>query len=288
MILTVFTPVYNRAYILGKLYESLLVQTCKEFEWIIVDDGSTDDVARLVEKWINEEKIDIRFFRQENGGKHRAINRGVAESSGELFFIVDSDDHLTPDAVEWILRDYQEIRLDRNIAGIGFMRCDSKGIKIGSQLPFDRKICDAFCLTYQYRATGDMAEVYKTEILKKYPFPETKDRFCPEALVWFRIADKYQILWINRCIYVCEYLTDGLTNKITKIHHLSPGNSMMFYSEHYHRKRIPISVRLKALINFWRFSFSSKIPFKDKVGMTGICGSMMLPIGFMFYLKDKR
>ena len=96
---TIFTPTYNRAYIIGKLYGSLLEQTDRNFEWLIVDDGSTDNTRELIGSFIREDRISIRYFRQENGGKHRAINRGVREAAGELFFIVDSDDQLTPEAV---------------------------------------------------------------------------------------------------------------------------------------------------------------------------------------------
>jgi glycosyltransferase involved in cell wall biosynthesis len=100
--ITIFTPTYNRAYSLRRLYDSLCKQTSNDFEWLVVDDGSTDDTENLINSFIADGKVDIRYFKQANGGKHRAINFGVREARGELFFIVDSDDQVTPDAVEWI------------------------------------------------------------------------------------------------------------------------------------------------------------------------------------------
>ncbi|MCS2864766.1 glycosyltransferase family 2 protein [Bacteroides thetaiotaomicron] len=100
---TVFTPTYNRAYILNDLYQSLCRQTCRKFEWLIVDDGSTDNTEGLVASWLDEGKMSLRYIKQPNGGKHRAINKGIQEANGDLFFIVDSDDYLAKNAIERIL-----------------------------------------------------------------------------------------------------------------------------------------------------------------------------------------
>ena len=110
-LVTVFTPVYNRKNLIGNLYQSLLSQTYKNFEWIIVDDGSTDDIDEIIKSYQNEDRILIRFIKQENGGKHRAINNGVLHAKGELFYIVDSDDYLTKDSIERIVFHYQYIKL---------------------------------------------------------------------------------------------------------------------------------------------------------------------------------
>ena len=103
MQITVFTPTYNRAHLLPRLYKSLCAQTCKDFEWVIVDDGSVDDTKSIIDGFINDNSITIRYFCQENGGKHRAINRGVKEAKGNLFFIADSDDTLPEKSIETVL-----------------------------------------------------------------------------------------------------------------------------------------------------------------------------------------
>ena len=107
---TVFTPTYNRAYILPRLYQSLREQTCKDFEWMIVDDGSTDDTGKLVAQWEDQNNgFDIHYYKIQNGGKPRAINFGITKANGDFFFMVDSDDHLTTDAVQKMLLWCKEI-----------------------------------------------------------------------------------------------------------------------------------------------------------------------------------
>ena len=129
--LTVFTPVYNRAYIISRLYESLCRQSDKDFEWVVVDDGSTDNLHTQMSAFKSEGKIAIRFFSQKNAGKHTAINRGVQEAKGRYFIIVDSDDFLTNDAVEWIRHTAALIDNDTRFAGLSGIRITPGGCKIG-------------------------------------------------------------------------------------------------------------------------------------------------------------
>ena len=124
MLITVFTPTYNRAHLLQMLYDSLCKQTFNDFEWLIVDDGSKDDTESVVNTFIAEDRLDIRYIKQSNGGKHRAINRGVAEANGDLFFIVDSDDYLSNNGLELIEYYYEQIkclRQEKNIILLGDM-----------------------------------------------------------------------------------------------------------------------------------------------------------------------
>lgn len=218
--ITIFTPIYNRAYIVKKLYESLLCQTCYDFEWLIVDDGSTDHIVSLVYQWIeNTKKFKIRFYHQENKGKHCAINYGVQLSECEAFFIVDSDDYLEEDAVETIIRYWNEISADDNFAGISGLRRKKSGEIIGGMPAFEEHV-DATNLEREYlRLGGDKAEVYKAEILRRFPFPEYEnEKFITEAVVWDRIAyEEYKIRWIDKSFLICEYLEDGLTAKGDKL-----------------------------------------------------------------------
>jgi len=255
--LTIFTPAYNRAYILPQLYKSLCAQTCSDFEWLIVDDGSTDDTNSLIEKYLHEGRVKIRYFRKENGGKHRAINFGVKEAFGQWFFIVDSDDCLTSDAVAWIQKTAELIEDDNRFAGLSGIRIKPNGEKIGGGGNFGNIDANAIDIRLKYGVVGDLAEVYKTDILRQYPFPEIEgEKFCPEALVWFRIARQYMLRYCHKGIYVCEYLSDGLTAKITKLRRESSTASMIFYSEHFH-DNISWIWKMKAAINFWRFSLSA-------------------------------
>ena len=126
--ITVFTPTYNRGYIISELYESLTQQTFKNFEWLIVDDGSSDETESIINQVIKENKINIKYKKQKNSGKHVAINNGVSDASGELFFIVDSDDYLSSDALEKLEKRFQDIKHNSEVAGI-FINCSSKNLQ---------------------------------------------------------------------------------------------------------------------------------------------------------------
>lgn len=257
--LTILTPTYNRAYIIHVLYESLCRQSLKDFEWLVVDDGSTDNIDELLGKFQADRKIEIRYIKQANGGKHTAINRAVREAKGEFFFIVDSDDYLTDDAVEWIHHTAELIADDDRFAGISGIRIHPDGKKIGGGGDFGVLDANAIDIRLKYGVVGDLAEVFKTKVLKEHPFPVLDgEKFCPEALVWNRLADNYMLRYCHKGIYVCEYLADGLTAKITRLRRNSPKASMTYYSELYH-KPIAAIWKLKAAINFWRFALA---PYK--------------------------
>lgn len=288
MKITVFTPTYNRAYIIKKLYKSLLIQTFIDFEWLIVDDGSTDNTESLVLSFVNENKINIRYIKQQNGGKHRAINKALEEAKGELFFIVDSDDQLVYNAIERILYYFNQIKEDPSFAGVCGVKAYFDGKKVGGEVDFDILDCSSILFRFNYRMKGDMAEVFRTEIFRKYPFPDIEDeRFCPEALVWNRIGMKYRLRYFNEKIYLCDYLQDGLTAKIVKLRMDSPLASMLYYSELY-KTPIPFLQKVKAATNYWRFFFCSHNSFVYKVKQIGICSLVLFPLGFLYHLNDLR
>ncbi len=280
--ITVFTPTYNRAYIIGKLYQSLCLQTCKDFEWLVVDDGSTDNTQELINSFIAENKITIRYIHKENGGKHTAINLGVKEAKGELFFIVDSDDHLTNDAVEWIKESSQGIINDNSFAGLSGVRITPNGNRIGGEFTPSLINCSALEIRNKYHIKGDLAEIYKTEILRQYPFPEYSDeRFCSEGLIWARIAKKYILRYIYKGIYICEYLNDGLTYNRVLCRKNNPQYSMLLYSELANDYQQLISSRIKYAILFWRYSELSRVSFFKKCKMIGWWAIPFLPIGII-------
>lgn len=214
--ITIFTPVYNRAYIIENLYHSLLKQSDYSFEWLIVDDGSTDHISELVNSWINNRPpFQIRFYRQNNGGKHRAINKGVLLAHGDAFFIVDSDDYLTDDAVENISKYWEQINCNEEFAGVSGLRTNTRNEIIGGMPNFEEFIDVTNLKRKIYGLNGDKAEVYKTEVLKQFPFPEFEgETFLTEAVVWDKIAySGLKIRWFNKAITICEYRSDGLTNR---------------------------------------------------------------------------
>lgn len=210
MKVSICTPTYNRAHCLEKLYNSLVNQTSKDFEWLIIDDGSKDETREKVEYFINQKKIDVKYFYKNNGGKHTAINEALKYATGEYFFIVDSDDYLKSMAVSFIIDKFNGLSSD--FAGIAFLKEFENGNLVGTT--FKGNYLDATSLERsKFKIQGDKAEVFFTELLRKYPFPVFEnEKFLTEAIVWNRIAhDGYKIRWYNESIYVCQYQTDGLS-----------------------------------------------------------------------------
>lgn len=233
--LTICTPTYNRKHLLEKLYSSLKTQTVKAFEWIIVDDGSTDDTKSLVAKWIKDKnKFNIIYIEKENGGKHTAINRGIDYASGKLFFIVDSDDYLVENAVKKIIEAYGTIKYSSDkYAGIAFNKGFSNGMVVGTTFKGD--YIDATSLERKkYNINGDKAEVFYTDILRSYKFPEFEgEKFISEALVWNRIARAgYKLRWYQDIIYICEYIEGGLTKMGNSRFKNSPKGLLLYINEY--------------------------------------------------------
>ena len=285
MFITVFTPTYNRAHLLDRLYISLCQQTFRDFEWIIVDDGSSDNTEDVVNTFISENKINVKYIRQENGGKHRAINHGVRETKGELFFIVDSDDLLPADSLETIYQTYKDIRNEKSYGGMSGLDGFIDGRIIGNGLPQNKIDCNSIEIRNKYHVTGDMSEVFRTNVIKEFPFPEIEgEKFCPEVLVWNRIAQKYKLRYINKIIYTAEYQQEGLTSNIVKIRMRSPIASMMCYAE-MNRLNIPLAQKIKAAINYWRFRFCSHSDNKPALSSLWL---FTMPIGYMMHLSDKK
>lgn len=286
MLITIFTPLYNRAHFLARICYSLSQQTYKDFEWIIVDDGSSDNSKEVVDR-INDSTQGkaIRYFYQKNGGKHRAINRGVKEAKGELFMILDSDDSLPSTALETISRYYQQIKDDENFGGVAGFMAHHDGSIIGHCST--KRVVDANSLNYryQYGATGDMCEVFKTSVLKEFPFPEiVGEKFVPEALVWNRIAQKYKLRWFQEVIYYRDYLEGGLTDKIVKIRMKSPISTTTCYQE-LCTYNVPTKVKIRSAINYWRFRMCGST---NKFTQLSLKWLWTMPIGWVMHLNDLR
>ncbi len=229
---TVFTPTYNRAYILGDLYHSLQRQTCMDFEWLIVDDGSADDTKALVASWQGEKNpFPIRYVYQENGGKCRAINRGLKEADGRLFFTVDSDDYLTDDAIEKVIRWDGELPRDGHFCGY----VGNRGIT-PTQTPnrlFPGGYLDGTALDRYDQVDGERAFVFYTEIHRKYLYPEFPgEKFLTEAVTWDLMAhDGYKMRFYNDIIWIWEYKDDGLTRAGYRVFLENPQGTGLFFRQ---------------------------------------------------------
>lgn len=287
--ITVFTPTYNRAYMIDKLYDSLCRQTCKDFEWIVVDDGSVDNTEELIQNFIQENKIHIIYYKQKNQGKHIAINKGVEMAHGELFFIVDSDDILPRDSLEIIIQKYQSIKDDETIAGLAGRKGYISGGYIGTNKIYDDVIMTSIDFRFKKKIAGDMAEVYKTKVIRQYPFPQFEgERFCSEALVWKRIDQQYKMLWFSDIVYKAEYIPDGLTANSFKVRKNSPKASCLYYAEEA-QYDTPAYQKIKSVANYWRFSIYDNISFWEKLQKVSLSKSIIaLPVIAALIIKDKN
>lgn len=284
MDITVFTPTYNRAYLLERLFRSLKKQNDKLFEWIIIDDGSDDNTEEVVAKF-SDASFPIRYFKQINSGKHIAINKGAKLAEGNLFFIVDSDDYLVEGALDYIVQEWSKISNNMMYAGIVPNRAFDLENAIGSPR-YMQTDCNPIEFRYFYRELGDKAELVRTSLFIQNPFPETPgEKFCPEALFFNRLVN-YKLRYINKNLYICNYLPDGLTAKIFKIRKESPVNTCISYTE-LCKLDIPYSQRLKAAINFYRFkryTTSYVVPPSNNLIFNAVAGSL----AYLYYILQDR
>ena len=212
---------FHRGETLEQLYRSLQKQDFHDFEWLVVDDGSGDDTEKRFEKILREKKtFSVRYLKTENGGKHRAINLGVREAKGRLFYIVDSDDYLPERALSEIIRWEKTIpdETKNQFAGICGVKCFDNGKPIGEIQK--EEILDITALQRPaYGIQGDKAEVFYLDVLKKYPFPTFEgEKFLTEAVVWDRIAwDGFLLRYVQTPFMICEYRPDGLSARMAQL-----------------------------------------------------------------------
>lgn len=251
MMITVLTPTFNRGGGLQSLWDSLQKQTVKDFEWLVVDDGSTDGTKNLITQLQEKSDFPIRYIYKNNGGKHTALNVGIQTICSELTFIVDSDDCVTDDAVESILKIHKKYRSQNNICGYAFLRAFPDGKVNGKKFDVDEKIGSYIDVRVNGDDTGaDKAEVFKTHCLKEFPFPEyPNEKFLGEDLVWARMARKYEMVHINKAIYVGNYLEDGLTNNRRK-HNIASPVGCMHRAEEFMESDLKIIYRIKGGLQY--------------------------------------
>ncbi len=216
--ITLFTPTYNRAHLLSRLYNSILIQDVIDVEWLIVDDGSIDDTEALIENFKKESIINIRYYKKSNGGKHTAINFGLQYAKGELFFIIDSDDVLAENALKIIKTHYQSIKNNDKICGIvGLSQYIDKQEIVGDYFLKNEWEVSFADIYLEYHLKGDKSVAFKTAVLQQYPFPEKQGvRFVFEAVVWHEMSKKYKVLAINEVIQFIEYQQTGVSNSSYK------------------------------------------------------------------------
>ncbi|MBR1594876.1 MAG: glycosyltransferase family 2 protein [Alloprevotella sp.] len=250
--ITIFTPAYNRARLLPRLYQSLCRQTRKDFEWLIVDDGSTDDTEAVCRQFTGE-GFPVRYFRKENGGKQRAINYAVSRAEGEWFIILDSDDYLTDNAVELVLPHLAAIRDDASFAGVMGVERSTTGVISGGERTYTTLDTDMLSFRTRYGISAESTEVLRTSVMREFPFPEFEgEKFVQEAVVWNRIARRYKCRYINEVLQIQEYLPGGLTRTADELMRRNPCGALLYYRESFtYGNTLPY--RYWALGEYWRY-----------------------------------
>ena len=229
---TIFTPTFNRKELLEKLYKSLQKQTYKDFEWLIIDDGSADGTKEKVEEFLSEKKLDIKYYFKENGGKQRAYNFATDKANGEIFICLDSDDEYVENGLETILKYWKKYEKNNNIAGMGYLSIYPNREVIGSSFPEKEMISTQFDIYNKYEVKGDKGLMFRTEIIKKYKFPVFDDeKFITEAVVYNRICEKYKMAYVNEKIEIKEYQEDGLTAKYNNLLLRNPKGQALYHNE---------------------------------------------------------
>ena len=280
--LTVFTPTYNRDYCLHKCYESLLRQTCDDFEWLIVDDGSTDKTKELVDSWIAEARIPIRYIHKTNGGMHTGYNVAYDNIFTELAVCIDSDDYMTDDGVEKIVSRWKNDKSEE-YAGMIFLDITEDGNIIGSHLP-DVKSAKVYDLYNRMGVRGDKKEVYRPELIRPFRSPEFKgEKLFPTCYKYFLVDLTHDVLVYDEPICVVEYMSDGYTKNIIKSYKKNLNNYIFYRKFIMTYPNATLWHKYRFAIHYVAESMLAKINF-IKDSPKKILTFVAIPPGLLLYL----
>lgn len=265
-LLTIFTPTYNRINELERLYSSLICQTDFRFEWLIVDDGSTDDTENMVVSWLDTSPFPIRYIKQPNSGKHVAHNHGATEASGEYFICVDSDDWLEPNAVETILHDITAL---------------------DTWFPDGADKIELADMRMKYGLVIETAIVFNTDVLRRHPFPVVQgERFIPEGSAYYDFVAPELFCVHNEPFYRCEYLEEGLTKNIWKNWLGSPvGTRMALVKRHESARRYSsvraLRERISALVGIESLNMAVAEPVFSRIDSNRVLALLVFPLSVL-------
>ncbi|MEA3312456.1 MAG: glycosyltransferase family 2 protein [candidate division WOR-3 bacterium] len=289
---TVFTPTYNRVDLLPRAYESLKNQTFRDFEWIVVDDGSTDGTDTLVQEWLETSSFSIRYTWQPNSGKHVAINRGVEKAQGYLFAILDSDDWYAPRALERFLYHWESIPDEKKpgFSGVVGLYAYPSGRIVGTKFPHDILDSDSIEIRTRYRVKGDNIAAHCTEVMREFPFPEDLGKYVTPGLVWNRRALRYASRYVNEIFAYTEYQPGGLSDKIVVNRAKAPDAARLYYKEFISMGRpLPIDIALRNYANYVRYSLHAGIALRKQIldAPSELLWSISFLLGASLYLRDR-
>ncbi len=283
MLLTIFTPTYNRKHTLERLYNSLKRQTYKDFEWIIVDDGSTDGTDDVVDGFILEKQISIKYISQYNSGKHVAHNKALDFTEGKYFFCIDSDDWINDEFLSVLHDECKE----NNPYGFIAYKADANNTLLSQLFPEHIRECTLFELTNTYSCYGEFSIIIRSDIAKKYKFPVfANEKFIGENVIYDRISQNYKFRLLNNVATICEYQPDGLSNTLNSVMKKNPAGYCLYFMQ-----RIDMQSNLKNRIitagKYISFTFLAKSQKTNYTGKHKALVKFCYPIGILFLIYYK-
>ncbi len=253
MILTVFTPVYNRAAFLPAIYDSLLEQDTTDFEWLIVDDGSTDNTQEEALKLAAcNPPFPVRYIHKENGGKHTAINVAAVEAAGDYILWLDSDDRILPRSLKPFMDKLHQAASVPEVSAVVGPRLGENMKPLGNYVPQHDEDVKFLNFTIKNKVKGDYSWAIKKSVLQKYPFPVFEgERFCTEGVVLNRISEDYLTRFVKNPVIVGDYIPGGLTDQLHKLTKENPLGYLTYYIDMINSRQVPFVQKLKTSILYW-------------------------------------
>ncbi len=287
---TVFTSIFNRSELTERTYESLCAQTVRDFEWLIVNDGSTDDTEERVRRWQAAAPFPVRYVLQQHLGKHHAYNRAIGCASGELFAVLDSDDAISPNAIERLLFYWESIpSCERGrYSGVTCLCVNEHGELVGKRFPQDVLDCRNFEAVSRFGATGEKWGCHRTEVLRRFPYPSTSDEaFCPDALVWNRISRQFLIRHVNEPLRIFYGTPGSISTSMRAVLMRSPRNASLYYGECL-QLDVPLWWKCKKAVNYVRYSLHAGTGLSQMLANSAArkLTAALSPAGCAFYISD--
>ena len=246
ILLTILTPTYNREGLLKRLYESLCAQTNLHFQWLIIDDGSTDHTSEVVHGFQEENQICIEYHKKQNGGKHTALNYAHSYIKGQYVVIVDSDDMLVPEAVDTMLAAWHR---HHDVAAIVFQRGNMQDKKALDEM-FQGEYISTLKQELNRGMRGDHCETFLAELFKQYEFPLYEgESFLAEGALWIALTDGKPVVFSDKILYLCDYQLDGLSSRVRMLSIKNPQGSM-WHAKAYLSADFSYKLRIKNAMLF--------------------------------------
>lgn len=294
---TVYTPTFNRAHTLHRVFDSLQAQSCRDFEWLVIDDGSTDGTAALMARYQQEATFPLRYFREPHRGAHHAHNLSLRESRGELWVKLDSDDGCVPQTLERLKNHWESIPLELRdqFSGVTGLCLDQNGTLVGSRFPSDPLDCSAAELEYVHKVRGEKWGCLRLDVLRRFPYPEgVSGNFIPESFIWCQVSKIFKTRHFNEALRIYWMDAPSLVHGRSDPRTNAAGHRLMFKTvldlESGWFFSAPLRL-LRAAVQYSRFAWlSGRGLARQFFELNSIGGRLLwlmaLPGGWWLWLRD--